>query len=206
MSRRIDLVLPPNGEQLISKVLEVLKKDLQNHFRPALSYPNATVRIQWSSSFYCRPNNFEGQTDVVIKTEGESVTKLEDEGLQAEMQMSSIEIGVPSGHSPALTNPGQPTSLATNPISTEARGRRDVNARRGVGIDFQAGAPLNESLANVDGRSVAGQVSRALSDVPKSTTSTESLTPTADSKGDALTQGMDKAIAENRALLETEVK
>lgn len=172
VSRRVELTLPPNGEQLINKVIEVFKQDLQNHFRTALAYPNASFKIQWSSNFYCNPHFFQGSTDVIIKSA--KVSDLEDQGLEPQVEMGSLEMGIQSGQgsptlSPALTSaPQVQTSLPPPPA--ESRGRRDPNARRGVGIEFSGGGTDNPSLQNIDGRSIAGEVAKALVDVEKEVT------------------------------------
>lgn len=157
IGRKINVPLPPNGHDLSEIVAKELEKNLKQYFRIALSYPNAIVKIQWSANFYSAPYHLEDSQLFIVAEEGKTITDLAEEGLEPEMIMDSIEVGVATASSPAITRPGI-SSNSLPPAPTESRGRRDVQARRGRGIDRVAGQFVDPSLNNVGDQSrvVAG--------------------------------------------------
>jgi hypothetical protein len=166
MNRR-QLALPPNGAELSEIVAKELQADLMRFFRTHLAYPNATVKIQWSASFYTAPNHYEDEVATKVVVEGVTETQLQDKGLEPQMEMSSIEVGVPSpATSPVLTRPGLPSNQLPHPVTSD--GRRDIGARRGTGAGFARGQALDPNLANVgDQSAVVAKASRIVSDLEK---------------------------------------
>lgn len=196
VSRRVQFALPPNGSQLVGAVLQTLKEDLKQKFREALAFPNATIKIQWSANFQSQPMHHEGEASLVSRTDapGMSISDLEDKGIETQLEMGSLEIGVPSAQgSVALTRPPQVQSSNLPPPLLESRGRRDPTARRGVGIDFAGGQPASEELANSTNKNdnIGGAVARALEDVPKNEVPLTEVI-----KEDALAQGMNNLMEE----------
>lgn len=131
-TRRV-LSLPPNGHELAEIAAKEFQAELLRFFRAHLAYPNASIKIQWTATFYCTPGSYSGEVTTKVATEGLSVTQLEEQEIEQQVEMSSIEIGVPSpATSPVLTRQGIP-STGIIPAATESKGRRDINARRSVG-------------------------------------------------------------------------
>jgi len=156
--------LPANGDQLAKMVAQEVELSLRKYFKNHLAYPNAVVKLQWSARFYCTPFQFQDSVLVAIRAEGEagSESNLIQDGVEDQMEMDSIEIGIQSGTSPALVNPGLPTSTLPPPAN-ESKGRRDLSARKGVGIEFMGGQPVNPQLGQ-DG-AMRSEVAKVLADV-----------------------------------------
>ncbi len=166
-SRR-QVILPPNGQELSKIAAEEFQAELMRFFKTHLAYPNASIKIQWSANFYCAPHHFEGEQLIKVATEGVTETQLqEQQGLEPEMEMSSLEIGIQSpATSPVVTRPGLPNQPMQPAAASESRGRRDINARRGRGIEFTAGQPANEALASAgDQRAVVSGMREAVADL-----------------------------------------
>jgi hypothetical protein len=162
--------LPPNGHDLASIVAKELEADLLRFFKAHLAYPNASVKIQWSANFYTTPHHYEGSLDTKIATEGIGITQLEENGVEQQMEMSTLEIGVPSAAAtPAITRPGlSGSTLSPIATATESKGRRDVNARVGSRIEFQGGRAASPSLDKVgDQTSIQNKAAAITADLEK---------------------------------------
>ena len=184
VGKKVNIPLPPNGSQLVDLICAEFKLELQKHFKVALAYPNATMRIDWSSNFYSLPHEYSGKLNLAIKSEGATVTQLEEENIDSQLEHGSLELGIPTGQqanrydatspSPAFKggNSGQrsnalPPATGSGAPPGESLGRRDINARKGQGIEFIGGKPATANLANLDGRTVAGKVAEIVGDLEK---------------------------------------
>ena len=131
-NRRV-LALPPNGHELAEIAAKEFQAELLRFFKAHLAYPNASIHIQWAATFYCTPGKYEGDITTKVATEGISVTQLEENDTEQQVEMGNIEVGVPSpATNPVLTRPGIP-SAGLPPAATESRGRRDITARKSAG-------------------------------------------------------------------------
>ena len=167
-ANRRQLALPPNGAELAELASKEFQAELMRYFKVHLAYPNATLKIQWSANFYTTPQHYSDELLLKVATEGVTETSLQDSGIEPQMEMGAIELGIQSpATSPVLTRPGIPSpSQAPVATATESAGRRDVNARRGHGIDFVGGKPANPDLANVgDQSSILAGARQALGDL-----------------------------------------